>query len=102
MLRLQFFLLVALVGSALGLVTSQHQARNLFVELERAQGDARQLEIEWNQLQVEASAASTHGLIDQVARRELRMIPVTPARTLYIDLITGGAQMGSAANGGAR
>ena len=92
MLRLQFVLIAALVLSALGLVTSQHQARRLFVDVERAQGHMRQLETDWNQLQLEQSSAAKHALIDARAQRELRMVPVTPARSLYIDLNGPAAQ----------
>jgi len=38
--RVNLLLLAVLVACALSLVTSRHQARRLFVELERAQGEA--------------------------------------------------------------
>ena len=53
MTRLTLCLLVLLVACALSLVTSQHQARQLFVELEREQARAKALEIEYGQLQLE-------------------------------------------------
>jgi cell division protein FtsL len=73
-----------LLTCALLLVTSQHQARKAFIDLERAQATARKHEVEWNQLQLEQTRLAKHSLIDAVARRDLRMQPVTPERTLYV------------------
>ncbi len=82
--RLALLLTVALVGCALLLVNAQYQARRLFIELERAQAAARQLEIEWSQLQLDQSTLGKHARIEAVARRELGMIAVTPAHTQYL------------------
>jgi cell division protein FtsL len=51
MLRINLLLLAALIGCALALVTSQHQARKLYVELQKEQDLAKALEVEWDQLQ---------------------------------------------------
>jgi cell division protein FtsL len=48
--RLLFVLTVALIGCALSLVSSQYKARSLFVELERAQAVARDLDVDWRRL----------------------------------------------------
>ncbi len=75
-----------LVLCALALVTSQDRARHLFVELERAQQQARQLDIEWNQLVLEQSELSKASLIDSKARAGLAMRPVDPAKTLHLNM----------------
>jgi cell division protein FtsL len=90
-MRLNLVLVAALVACALSLISSQQQARRLFIDLDRAQSQAKQLEIEWNQLQIEQSTWGKHALIDQVARRDLRMVPVTPARTQYVTQQRGAA-----------
>ncbi|MBX6317592.1 cell division protein FtsL [uncultured Pigmentiphaga sp.] len=82
--RLLFVLTAALVGCALSLVSSQYKARSLFVELERAQAAARDLDVEWRRLQLEQTDHAKHALIDKVARTTLKMEPVTPARTIYL------------------
>ena len=41
MTRVNLVLLAALIACALSLVTSRHQARRVYVELERAQAEAR-------------------------------------------------------------
>jgi cell division protein FtsL len=73
MARLNLLLLALLTACALGLVTSQHKARKLFVELEQEQERARSLEVEYGQLQLEASTWAMHTRVERVARQALRM-----------------------------
>jgi cell division protein FtsL len=82
--RLCMVLTTLLACSALSLVNAQYQARRLFIEIERAQAVARQLEIEWSQLQLDQSTLGKHARIEANARRDLNMVPLTPARTQYI------------------
>lgn len=86
--RVNFVLALALVLCALSLVNAQYQARRLFVELERSQSVARQLEIEWSQLQLDQSRLGLHSRIDSLARRDLNMVPVTHERTQYLTVET--------------
>ena len=82
--RLNFLLTVLLVGCALSLVNAQYQARQLFIELERAQSLARQLDIEWAQLQLDQSTLGKNARIEEIARRDLSMVSLTPQRTQYL------------------
>ena len=50
--KINLVLTALLVGCGLSLVNAQYQARHLFIELERSQSKARQLDIEWAQLQL--------------------------------------------------
>lgn len=84
MVRTNILLAMVLLTCALGLVTSQHRARVLFVELERTQAQAARHEVRWNQLQLEQTALAKASLIDAKARRELAMQSITPERTLYL------------------
>ena len=77
MSRLTLFLLLLLLASAAALVTSQHQARKLYAELERERQTAKQIETEWGQLQIEQSTWSMHSRIEKVATARLHM--TTPA-----------------------
>lgn len=74
---------VLLLASALSLVTAQHRARSLFVDLERAQQQARALEAEGNRLRVELGRASQPATIEAAAR-ELGLRPVDGARTVFL------------------
>ena len=73
MLRLALVLLAALIACALGLVTSQHQARKLYVELQKEQERAKQIEIEWDQLQLEQSTWATPARVEKLATQALGM-----------------------------
>ncbi len=86
MARANFVLLLALIVCALLLVSSQQRARKLFVDLERAQQQQRQLEVQWNQLQLEQGLLTQHDLVDRTARKTLGMQNVTPAQTHYLTL----------------
>lgn len=79
-------LLLALLACALTLVRTQHQARHLFIELERAQSEARQLEIAWSQLQLDQSNLGKHERIQASAIKDLTMLPVSADRTHYLTL----------------
>lgn len=87
--RLNVLLTLLLVLSGLSLVNSQYQARRLFIELERAQAAARQLDIEWAQLQLDQSTLGKHARIEANARRDLKMVTLTPLRTQYLAAAPG-------------
>jgi len=73
MTRVNIVLLCILVGCALSLVTSRHQARRLTVELEREQSRTRQFDVEYGQLSLEQSTWAMPARIEKVARESLRM-----------------------------
>lgn len=73
MAKLNLLLLLVLVVCALGLVTSQHKARKLFTDLERAQSRARELDVEYGKLQIEASTWGLHARVEKVATGTLGM-----------------------------
>jgi cell division protein FtsL len=82
--KLTIILTALLVASALSLVNARYQARHLFIELERYQAQARQLDIDWSQLQLDQSTLGKNERIEQIARTDLNMTPLTPARTQYL------------------
>ena len=84
--RINAVLIVALLVCALILVRTQYLARHLFIEVERSQTEARQLEVEWSQLQLDQSTFGKHERIQANAIKDLNMVPVTPDRTQYITL----------------
>ena len=78
--RMVFLLFVALIGSALAVVSSQHKARKLYLDLQKEQAAAKQLEIEWGQLQLEQGTWSTHARIEKFAVSRLGMMAPPPGR----------------------
>lgn len=82
--RISFLITCILVVCALSVVNAHYQFRRLFIELERAQAQARQLDIEWSQSQLDQSTLGKHSRIELNARRDLRMVSVSPASTQYL------------------
>jgi len=64
---------VAVLGSAAGAIWFKHRQRELFVELERLNAGRDELEAEWGRLQLEQSAWSTFGYVENVADARLHM-----------------------------
>ena len=96
--------LIALVGvlllaSSLSLVTSQHRARSLFVDLERAQQQARQLEAEGDRLRIELGRASQPAAIETAAR-ELGLRPIDAGRVVFLPATIGTGAAGAPAKEG--
>jgi cell division protein FtsL len=64
---------LAVLAAAAGVVYVKHEARTLFVQLEKLSAERDRLNIEWGRLQLEQSAWSAHGFVEQVANRQLKM-----------------------------
>lgn len=82
--KLNILLTALLVASALSLVNARYQARHLFIDLERLTQQARQLDIDWAQLQLDQSTLGKNERIEQIARQDLNMMQLTPERTQYL------------------
>ena len=96
MARINLILLLLLTACALGLVTSQHKARKLFAELEQEQERAKQLDVEWGQLQLEQSTWAMHARVEKIARERLRM-SVPDAKRTQMVMPGAGADLGAKA-----
>ena len=83
MARLNLALLAILVACALLVVTSQHKARKLYVELQKAQELGKQIEVEWGQLQLEQGTWAMHARIEKIAAGQL-MMHVPPASRVQV------------------
>lgn len=82
MVRFNILLLLVAVICALSVVTSQHKARKLFQALEGEQDRARQLDIEFGQLQLELQTWATSPRIEKIAHEKLRMGTPAPAKVI--------------------
>jgi len=71
--KLNLVLGLVLVLCALGVVTSQHKARKLYVELQQIQAETKRLDEEWGQLQLEQSTWAMHSRIEKIATGYLQM-----------------------------
>jgi cell division protein FtsL len=82
--RINLVLLLLVTACALGLVTAQHQARKLFADMEQEQERAKQLDVEWGQLQLEQSTWAMHARVEKIARERLRMSVPDAKRTQVV------------------
>jgi cell division protein FtsL len=73
MAQLNLLLLAILIACGLSVVTSQHKARALYMELRKEQELARALEVEWGQLQLEQSTWAMHARVEKIASEQLQM-----------------------------
>jgi cell division protein FtsL len=87
MVRLNLVLLAVLVACALSLVTSRHQARKLFVELESERTITRNDETEYGQLQLEQSTWAMPARTEKIAREQLKMQMPAASR---IEIVSAG------------
>jgi len=92
MTRLNLALLAVLIACALALVTSQHKARKLYVQLQHEQELEKKHEIEWSQLQLEQSTWSGHARVEKIATQQLRMRAPPAARTQVSPLVVDGVK----------
>jgi cell division protein FtsL len=88
MTRFNTLLLIAVLVSALGVITAQHRARKLFQAMDAEREHARQLDVEHGQLQLELSTWATSARIEKIGRERLRMR--LPEPTGIVTAIPGG------------
>jgi cell division protein FtsL len=91
MIRFNLVLLSILVVCALATVTAQYTSRKLFVELQHEQTLARQMDIEWGQLQLEQSTWAMHARIEKIATGRLNMRVPGHAQTRIVPLVKNAA-----------
>ena len=86
MMRANLVLLLVLCACAVSLVTTVHESRSLFVQLEREQARARAYEVEYGQLQLEQSTWSMPARVEKVAREQLRLVAPPTGRVEIVEV----------------
>ena len=84
MIRLNLVLLLAVMASAVYLVSVQYDSRRLFTELDKAKTEAHRLELDKDRLQVEKRAQTTPARVERLAREKLQMVQAKPGITTYV------------------
>jgi cell division protein FtsL len=82
--KINIVLTMLLVGCALSVVNARYQRNHLVNEIEKLATQQRQLDIDWAQLQLDQSTLGKNERIEQIARVNLNMTPLSPARTQYL------------------
>ncbi len=86
MSRLNAVLALVLVVCALAVIQSQHRSRTYFVELERLKKEARVLEEQWGQLQLEQSTWANPARVDTIARARLGLV-APPQERIHVETL---------------
>ena len=94
-----FVLALLLVLACLSLVTSQHRARGLFVELGRLQLQAKDLEAEGNRLRIELGKAAQPSAVAGAARN-LGLRPTDSKQTVFLPEAAAPVDLAAAAAAG--
>ena len=73
--RISFIAMSLLVLlSAVGVVSSRHESRKLFVSLQEMQVQRDHMNVEWGKLQIEQSTWATHSRVANKAASQLGML----------------------------
>jgi cell division protein FtsL len=96
MTRLNLVLLLAVIASALYLVSVQYESRRLFSEIDKAGAETRKLAAEYERLEVEKRAQATPSRVEKLAKEQLQMRASTPAITHYVTYTAGAARASDA------
>lgn len=101
MIRLNLVLLLAVLVSAIYLVSVQYDSRRLFTELDKAKTEGHRLELDNERLQVEKRAQTTPARVERLAREKLQMVQAKPGITTYVTYSQASATQASTAEGAA-
>ncbi|WP_423930937.1 cell division protein FtsL [Dokdonella sp.] len=72
-------LIVAVIGSAVGVVYGRHESRRQFVELNRLTNERDNINFEFGRLQLEQATWAENNRIEQIARGRLGMVSPSAA-----------------------
>lgn len=89
--RINLILLVLVLLSAAFLVRTQYQARQTFMQLEKAGSTAHSLAVERETLEVEKRAESSNSKVERLATTRLNMRPSTAGAVRYVRVPQNGA-----------
>lgn len=73
MTRINIFLVLLIMVSALAVVTARHEARKLFLELQQVQKVGRDLEVEWHRLLLKQASWAMYHRVEAIANQRLGM-----------------------------
>jgi len=77
-------LLGAVIASAIGVVYSIQESRELFVELTRLNTERDEFNFEFGRLQLEQATWAENNRIEQIARGRLGMVSPNPADSVVV------------------
>jgi len=79
-------LLAGVVGTGVALVTTEHESRRLFQELEALRREQDRLHDDWTALRLEVSTLAGHPEIDRIAREQLGLVEPGSSQ-VYVEVV---------------
>ena len=67
------FLVIAVIGSGVGVVYTKYLSRALFVELQEVRAERDRADMEWGRLQLELATRGALGRVMRIAEERLQM-----------------------------
>jgi len=86
MSRLNIALALVLIVCALAVIQAQHRSRTYFVGLERLKKEARLLDEQWGQLQLEQSTWANPARVDALARSRIGLV-APPQERIHFETV---------------
>jgi cell division protein FtsL len=77
-------LLIAVIGSALGVIYAREQNRRLFVDYTQLIKEHDELNVEFSRLELEQATWAETNRIEQVARGQLGLVSPGPTNTILV------------------
>lgn len=74
----------AVIVSAVWVIGTKHQSRQLFVELESLNRERDRLQVDWGRLQLEESTWGTHARVETLATQELSLRRPMPEQIVVV------------------
>ena len=78
------FLVLAVVGSGIGVVYAKYLSRSHFVELQSVRAQRDQVDARWRRLQLEQSTLATYSRVEVNARGKLKMRIPHPGEVVVV------------------
>ena len=72
------------VASALVIVVNKDRSRSLFIETQRKKQELDNYEVQWGKLQLELTTLTEEGLIEHVAKEQLKLRIPQREKIIYI------------------
>ncbi len=77
-------LVMALLVTAVAIVTVRHESRQRFAALEAQQAEMDRLNVEWGRLQLEHATWAEAGRVESAARTELGLVSKSPSQVMVV------------------
>lgn len=77
-------LVLFFIGSAIGVIFSSFQSRQLFGDLQQQIRETTRLEEEWGRLLLEQSTWASHSRIERLAKSKLTMVVPAPESVIVV------------------